>query len=116
MMALYVVWDRPSQSVPLLQWWEGELQRAYVLHKARTLHEDTATCQQAPAAPVPAYLSRRVQGGKRLPQVQIQESGGSGGRRTRAAAKEEEMCAMVGCVVKDLSAELYIELLAGFHK
>jgi hypothetical protein len=58
--------------------------------------------------------------------VQIQESGGSGVRRTRGAArriterggeeKEEEMCAMVGFVVKDLPAELYIELLAGFHQ
>jgi ankyrin repeat protein len=121
-----VVWGRTSQSVPMLQWWERALQRAYVLHKARTLHEDAATRQQAPAAPVPAYLSARVQGGKRLPHVHIQASGGSGGRRTRGAArriaerggeaKEEEMCAMVGFVVKDLSAELYIELLAGFHQ
>jgi hypothetical protein len=121
-----VVWGRTSQSVPVLQWWEDELQRAYVLHKARTLHEDTATRQQAPAAPVPAYLSARVQGGKRLPHVQIQARGGSGGRRTRGAArrtaerggeeKDEEMCAMVGFVVKDLAAELYTELLAGFHQ
>jgi hypothetical protein len=107
-----VVWDRTSQSVPVLQWWEGELQRAYILHKARTLHEDTATRQHAHAAPVPAYLSPRVQGGKRLPHVQIQGSGGSGGRRTREEEKDEEVCAMVGFVVKDLSAELYIELLA----
>jgi hypothetical protein len=58
--------------------------------------------------------------------VQIQENGGSGGRRTRGAArrtaerggeeKDEEVCAMVGFVAKDLSAELYIELLAGFHQ
>jgi hypothetical protein len=58
--------------------------------------------------------------------VQIQASGGSGGRRTRGATKrgageggqakeDEEVCATVGFVVKDLSAELYIELLAGFH-
>jgi hypothetical protein len=54
----------------------------------------------------------------------MQGSGGSGGRRTRGAArrergveeKDEEMCAMVGFVVKDLAAELYIELLAGFHQ
>jgi hypothetical protein len=118
-----VAWARTSQSVPVLQWWEGELQRAYVLHKARTLHEDTATRQQAPAAHVPAYLSRRVQGGKRLPQVQIQASGGNGGRRTRGAArtiaerggeeKDEEVCAMVGFVVRELDGHLYIELLAG---
>jgi hypothetical protein len=115
-----VVWGRTSQSVPVLRWWEGELQRAYVVHKARTLHDDTATLQQGPAAPVPAYLRAR------LPHVQIQGSDGSGGRRTRGAAKriaerggedkDEEVCAMVGFVVKDLSAELYIELLAGFHQ
>jgi hypothetical protein len=29
---------------------------------------------------------------------------------------QKEVCAMVGFVVKDLSAELYIELLAGFHQ
>jgi hypothetical protein len=67
-----------------------------------------------------------MQGSKRLPQVQIQTSGANGGRRTRGAAKrvaerggekkDEEVCAMVGFVVKDLSAELYIELLAGFHQ
>jgi hypothetical protein len=109
-----------------VQWWEGELQRAYVLHKARTLHQDATTRQQAPAAPVPAYLSPRVQGGKRLPQVQVRGRGGSGGPRTRGAAKrgaeedgqknEEEVCAMVGYVVKDLAAELYTELLQGLHK
>jgi hypothetical protein len=30
--------------------------------------------------------------------------------------EEEEVCAMVGYVLKDLAAELYIELLAGFHQ
>jgi hypothetical protein len=30
--------------------------------------------------------------------------------------KEEEVCAMVGYVVKDLAAELYTELLQGLHK
>jgi hypothetical protein len=115
----------------VVQWWDGELQRAYVLHKARMLHDDTATRQQAPAAPVPAYLSPRVQGGKRLPQVQVRGRGGSGGPRTRGAAKrgveeaggqekekeeEEEVCAMVGYVVKDLAAELYTELLQGLYK
>jgi hypothetical protein len=111
-----------------VQWWEGELQRAYVLHKARTLHEDAATRQQAPAAPVPVYLSPRVQGGKRLPQVEVgarqQEEAGTRGAAKRGTAEEgqekvedgEEVCAMVGYVVKDLGAELYTELLQGLHK
>jgi hypothetical protein len=53
---------------------------------------------------------------------------GSGGPRTRGAAKrgaeqegqakvdDEEMCTMVGYVVKDLAAELYTELLQGLYK
>jgi hypothetical protein len=110
--------------VPVLQWWEGELQRAYVLHKARTLHEDTATRQQAPAAPVPAYLRARVMPGSVLPSVQVvaidqagEEGAAKRGRKEGGQAKEEEeKCAMVGFVVKDLAAELYIELLAGFHQ
>jgi hypothetical protein len=38
------------------------------------------------------------------------EEGGQGETR------EEEVCAMVGYVVKDLAAELYTELLQGLHK
>jgi hypothetical protein len=113
--------------VSVLQWWEGELQRAYVLHKARTLHQDTTTHQQAPAAPVPAYLRTRIQAGKRLPQLKVRDRGSSGGPRTRGAAKrgreeergqemEEEVGTMVQYVVKDLAAELYVELLEGFHQ
>jgi hypothetical protein len=61
-------------------------------------------------------------------QVRGRGRGGSGGPRTRGAAKreaeeegqakvdEEEVCAMVGYVVKDLAAELYTELLQGWHK
>jgi hypothetical protein len=53
--------------------------------------------------------------------VAIDQAGEEGAakreREERGQAKEEEeMCAMVGFVVKDLSAELYIELLAGFHQ
>jgi hypothetical protein len=58
-----------------------------------------------------------------MPSVQVRGRGGSGGPRTRGAAKrgvedenEEEVCAMVGYVVKDLAAELYTELLQGLHK
>jgi hypothetical protein len=108
----------------VVQWWEDEPQRAYVLHKARTLHQDTTTRQQAPAAPVPAYLSPRVQGGKRLPQVEVAVGrpdrqgtrAAQEGRQAKEKEKDEEVCAMVGYVVKDLAAELYTELLQGLHK
>jgi hypothetical protein len=92
--------------MPVLQWWEGEVQRAYVLHKARTLHEDTATRQQAPAAPVPTYLSARVTPGSVLPSFEV----------VTIQHQEENVCAMVGFVVKDLAAELYTELLAALYK
>jgi hypothetical protein len=105
-----------------LQWWEGELQRAYVLHKARTLHDVIATRQQAPAAPVPAYLTARVTLGSMLPSVQvvaIDEAGEEGAaqreREEGGQAKEEdqEVCAMVRFVVRDLDGHLYTELLEG---
>lgn len=66
-----------------MQWWEDEPQRAYVLHKARTLHEYTATRQQAPTAPVPAYLSSRVQGAEDMPSVEVVIG-------SRTARQEEE--------------------------
>jgi ankyrin repeat protein len=115
--------DVISYSLCLWQWWEGELARAYVLHKARTLHDDTATHQQAPAARVPAYLRTRVQGSL-MPLVQVvtrqhdgQEGAANRGMDDRGQQKEEEeVGAMVGFVVKDLAAELYTELLAGLHQ
>jgi hypothetical protein len=52
--------------------------------------------------------------------VAIDEAGEEGAakreREEGRREKEEEMCAMVGFVVGDLAAELYIELLAGFHQ
>jgi hypothetical protein len=104
----------------VVQWWEGELARAYVLHKARTLHDDTATHQQTPAATVPAYLRPRVQEGSLMPSVEVvtieqggEEKGGEGGQQKQM---EEKIRAMVGFVMKDLAAELYTELLAGLHQ
>jgi hypothetical protein len=107
-----------------LQWWDGELARAYALHRARRVHEDSSTRQQAPGALVPAYLRKRVERQKRLPRVQLQ--GDNRGRATRASAKrtiegtgeqlsEEEKDATLKYVVHDLAPELYIELMAGFH-
>jgi hypothetical protein len=105
--------------VCLWQWWEGELARAFVLDKARTLHDDTATHQQAPAAPVPAYLRTRVQEGSLMPSVEvvtIEQGGEEKGEEGGQQKQEEEVGAMVGFVVKDLAAELYTELLAGLHQ
>jgi hypothetical protein len=109
-----------------VQSWEGELQRAYILHKARTIYEGAAARQQAPAAPVPAYLSARDV----MPSVDIwdgaaDEAEATSGKRARQGqegvasfyggfeVEGEEMNAMVGFVVKDFAAELYTEFLAG---
>jgi hypothetical protein len=116
-----------SPSLLVLQEWEGHLQRAYVLHKARALHDGIATRQHTPAAPVPAYLRPRADKNRHMPRVAIIERDSNGGRVTRAAVKrmmemggeamekEKEKDAMVAFVVKDLAAEVYTELMAGFH-
>jgi hypothetical protein len=107
------------------KWWEGELERGYVVHKARRGLEVPATWQ-APGAPVPAYLRARAQRNKPVPQVQLRGLGSSGGRVTRGAAKrlqeqggegpcEGEKDATLKYVMHDLAPELYIELMAGFH-
>jgi hypothetical protein len=108
-----------------LQEWEGHLQRAYILHKARLLHEGTAIRQHAPAASVAAYLRPRADKNKPMPRVAIVERHSMGGQVARGAVKrileaggeevKEENNAMVAFVVKDLAAELYTELMAGFH-
>jgi hypothetical protein len=107
------------------QWWDGEPERAYALHLARRVHEDTASQQQPPTDPVPAYMRQRVERGEQLPLVQLQA--GNERRTTRALAKryrghseeelsEEEKGAMLKYAMQDLAQELYIELMAGFHK
>lgn len=123
----------------VVQWWEDEPQRAYVLHKASALQEGMVVRQQAPAAPVPAYLSSRVQGVEDMPSVEVvlgtrtaREEGeqtvgtgeGSAGREEHCMAahyrhvkvEEEEMCAVVGYVVRDMDGHLYIELLQGLRR
>jgi hypothetical protein len=49
-----------------------------------------------------------------MPSVEVGaiEQGGEEGRQ----GMEEEVCAMMQYVVKDLAAELYVELLEGFHQ
>jgi hypothetical protein len=113
--------------VMFVQWWEGELERAYYIHRARRMHEDGISRQQAPTATVPAYVRTRVGRKKRFPRVHV--IGENGGRATRASAKrgrgatgeepseeeEKEKGAMLKYVIHDLAQELYTELFAGFH-
>lgn len=110
------------------QWWEGELQRAYALYRARRVHEDSTTQQQAPGALVPAYLTGRVERSERLPSVTLQLGADDGKRAARGSVKrskggkggqpleEEEKSATLKYVTHDLVRELYLELMEGFHK
>lgn len=114
-------------SFPPWQWWEGELQRAYALYRARRVHEDSTTHQHAPGAVVPAYLMGRVERGERLPSVAVQLGADDGKRAARGSAKrskdgkggqplEEEKSTTLKYVTHDLVRELYFELMEGFHK
>jgi uncharacterized protein (DUF2267 family) len=115
-----------------VQWWEGELERTYLMHKARRLYQDRATHDEAPgraavSVVMPAYLTQRAAEGKTMPQVhmmmrQQEEDTDRQERRvmTREAGGEEaederEVEAVVKYVVKELANELYTELLEGFH-
>lgn len=106
-----------------VQRWEGALQRGYVLHRARRVHEDSISREQAPGAPVSAYLRARAERGGELPRVHIELQAVAERRTTQAStnrgvrkgvkASEEEKGATLEYVIHDLVPELYIELLAG---
>lgn len=68
-----------------VQWYESELERAYVLSKARQIEDDTETVRQAPVKAeaqstqgvrrarievAPAYLRRRVKRREPLPYIE----------------------------------------------
>lgn len=100
------------------------MERAYVLHKARALHDDTTTRQQAPGASLPAYLQDRADSDL-MPRVDVvdvqmeeQQFGvtdGAAGGGAGPLVDEEGRCAMVGYVVKDLDGHLYKELMEGLR-
>jgi hypothetical protein len=109
------------------QWWDGELERGYLIHRARALHNAYTTHQEAPTRPVPGYLKARAEAGLALPREEMTEgqqngAGWAGDRkRTRAVTKAhatgEPQCmhAVVGWVVNELNGELFTELMHGFH-
>lgn len=95
-----------------LQWWEGELERRFVLYRTRTLLGAYTTHHQAPTHPVPAFLGPRVNAGHALPRVEVVERDGA---TTKTAAQEQkERHAMLGLVVKGMSEELFTELMQAF--
>jgi hypothetical protein len=113
----------------LWQWWEGELERGYVVHRARYHLEKYSILQpyfQAIAAvpatcPLPKHLRPRMS----PPEVQLVSSTegqemSSTNKRKEAEQGGEGPCkgekdATLKYVMHDLAPELYIELMAGFH-
>lgn len=74
-----------SRPVVMLQWWEGELQRAYIIHKARATHEGTA------------YLMPRAAPGSVMPVVEVVATHEEDQREEGEEKKEgEEMMAAEG--------------------
>jgi hypothetical protein len=117
--------------VYILQWWEGELERPYLLHRARGLQDAARRIPQAPR--LPAFLEARLAAA--TPRVEIvgiqqKETGqaGVGDKRKRDPATqqprepwsvprvaEKERHAMLQHVVTGLNDQLFADLLQGFH-
>jgi hypothetical protein len=132
-----------------VQWWEKELQRGYVVHRARYLYDQHSLLQPQitaaaltaastlASAGIPPFMTARTsilplphvevvrpprelkgrRGGvseaKRKAEANQREGEGEG--EGAQEPSEEERDAMLKYVIQELKAELYIELLAGFH-
>jgi hypothetical protein len=93
------------------QWWEAELERPYLLHRAKCISDVYTKHPVLFAAPVPAFLKPRA-----LPRVEVvavqQEQASA---ETSDQEDEMELDAMVTYAMNDINEQLYIELLEGFH-
>jgi hypothetical protein len=100
------------------QWWEAELERPYLLYRAKRLRDIHRKHQEATGASVPAYLETRGAVGLAVPVVEVftpQPRWYSLNRKARAEAAEEELHEMVVHVLGNLHEQLFIELMHGFH-
>lgn len=79
----------------LVQWWEGELERGYMLYKARRLTQLRASMRPW------ANYSRPADADV------LESSGGAAGQESRQAVLTH--------VLHDLPEDLFTELLAAFH-
>jgi ankyrin repeat protein len=128
-----------SHTSPLFswQWWEGELERGYVVHRARYLAEQHSLLQPAVDAAaaflasvsIPVLLSPRIRvvSVPRVEVVRLSEDEETGAPSSLGKGEvekeggsmqgpsEAERDATVKYVMRDLHPELYIELMAGFH-
>jgi hypothetical protein len=111
-----------------MQWWEGELERRYVLQRARCLHDAFTKHEDKPTAPLPAFLHDRAAAGQALPELEVMEGGqeeqqgGASGKRKAsggaASAQEEEgeeAHEVLAYVTTQMNEQLFTELVQGFH-
>lgn len=114
-----------------MQWWEGELERPYLLHRARSFQDAARRLPQAPR--LPSFFEARLAAA--TPRAEIvgieqEETGqaGVGNKRKRGPAiqqprepwsvprvAEKERLAMLQHVVTGLNDQLFADLLQGFH-
>lgn len=131
-------------SLVFLQWYEG-CERTFILHKARSVHDDTLNQANSSSSrgPVPSYVSARAAAGLDLPLLEMTTMGASvntvmathhylgpaaltspnseametgESRRGGAGSTEEsEREAVADFLVSDLNTELYTELMIGLR-
>jgi hypothetical protein len=117
----------PDGDVTYVQWWEEtELERGYVIHRARCLLE--LSSMLAPldkTASIPAYLlipKYLVACIRRPPIVHLvslaegPEGAVEKSKREGEEGGEEEKDATLKYVTHDLARELFVELMEGFYK
>jgi hypothetical protein len=103
-----------------MQWWEGELERRYLLQRAWKIHDAYMTHDEKPTAPLPAFLQDRVAAGQALPEVELaggyQEEQPAATSGERKAHQEEEVNAVLAYAVMRLrDAPLFTEFMHCFH-
>jgi hypothetical protein len=124
--------------------WEDGLERRYLLCKARTVQDMHAAHLRVPALPLPGFLQARVASGKALPSVTVavvegkdeeqialeeeeeRQAVGRGkravslkikiGKRKKGEERFDVRTAVITYTLNDLPAELFVELMALFHK
>lgn len=110
----------PSQ----LQWWDAELERAYLLHRARRIYDDYQSASRH-VIPARSYLEARVTKGSPMPSVQLSSpsharrrptlTAGGQKRRKLEVSQSRERGFLVNYVLSDLPEQLYLELLDGLR-
>ena len=91
------------------QWYINEyIERPYMLHRARCVHDDHVAREQFPLAPVPVHVRERAAAGMALPEVEVVAQ-----QQEEGKEDEEERDATVAMLVEQLPRELHIELMEG---